>query len=252
MKKKEKLAEQPNYYKETYDKANLLMLNNKLLEALEILNEELNMPYIPQEFEFKYNNLKKEINLKLMSDKNSQKIISFDFLFNFLKEFKDKNNEELHMMLSNFMEFNMKKKTKELQEIFNFTNIDNWVKAEIFDILVDQNVDYEFKISNSIVNPSKSSTFDESKEIGMVSSLLENAIDEPMIRDTSISLFDFYLKSIFPKKVDLEKSKLYAASFETFATKIIKKNFNPNLISKKWDIDKKDIDNMIKSIDSFN
>ncbi|MBR3841554.1 MAG: hypothetical protein IKM20_10495 [Erysipelotrichales bacterium] len=63
-----------NYYDELIDELQTLILEGKNQEALEKINVELRMPYIPKEYEEKLNILRKDIQTTI-SDANSSRVV---------------------------------------------------------------------------------------------------------------------------------------------------------------------------------
>ena len=240
-----------NYYEETYDKVKMLFLNNKFQEALQILNKELSMPYIPAEFESKYSELQQEVNKNFFIKGNiseTQKNLSFDYVVSIFKNFKNEDNEEIHMALNYLSDINVHKFLDRIEEILNLSNLDNWIKSEVFNTLINQNVGKSFVFNGQNLIPKNFKPFEESEDLLSISSVIRSKSKDQLIIETAINLLEFYLKVIFPTKLEKDNQKLYAAVFTYFALKILKKINDPKPFINEWNIDEKKFNQFLNKI----
>lgn len=242
-----------DYYKETLQTIEELVLNNKYEEALAMLDEELSMPYVPSEYEIKFEDLQKEANMKLFTS-SSQKVmqIPMEMIVRTFRTFNGHDLEQIHMMLVHLSELNLRKEIDQLLEVFKFENLDSWIITEVFYILVDQKIDIEIDVNGSKLNPINFVPFNEGKKLGSISSHIENNSSDSTITDASLNLLEFYLKTRFPIEPEDDKEKLYAAVFVWFANQLVNKEDIKEKLIRDWDLNESDFDELVKQIDSLN
>ncbi len=138
------------YYQEKENEIKVLISNNKFEDALEIINEELSMPYIPMKFEeFLINS----INLiPLPNRQTTSYSMSLDKIIDLLLKL-DKTKNDVRDIINQLSRFNLSNEKEELEYYFNkSTNTRN--RATTFELLIKMKVDIEC----SLGNPSKSTS----------------------------------------------------------------------------------------------
>ena len=133
-----------NYYDEIIEKIELLINEQKNDQALKILNEELSISYVPREYEEKLIKLKNKIEPE--KEQKRKSLFSREELLTIVNEYEKHDINFLVDICNGFEEYNWNGFEKELEKIFNLKNLDSKIKSVIYNNLVVQNMNYEFKI----------------------------------------------------------------------------------------------------------
>lgn len=193
-----------NYYELLIEEIESLINQNKEEEALKKIDEELNLPYVPKIYEEK---LQKYLNNLSLSkkDKNTKKVyFSREELLTIMSEYKKHDINFLIDICNEFEQYNWVNYEKEIESIFN-TNIDNKVKSIIYNTLVVQNLNHDFKIKNITINPIINKTIFETQfAIQNLLKLSHKQFDDPSIFDICEKIFFIYLMNKFPESLFLE------------------------------------------------
>lgn len=149
-------SELDNFYNKILDKAKLLISEEKYQEALEIVNEEIEQPYIPIKFYDIFHELKYEIMSVLYNHKIENKywikspsellkiiINSNVFIIEYWEVFLDKLE---------IQEEEIDKYFDLINEIFKSNKLENTDKFYILQSLIDLSVNHEFDFKNSYSN----------------------------------------------------------------------------------------------------
>lgn len=212
------------YYKSILKKAEDLVKENKLNQALEIINDELESPYIPKEYLTEFTNfsyyLSAEINylskLKNFESLNREQL--FDEIFTdkiclnttALSLFLDRYKDDLELDEIKIMEgFLASKKTDYISKQFLFTSLKN--------INFDKDVDYFNPLTNQLfsVNAKTTATFPDSKYFKDLRILIEElTYKEPSLEQFCSSiLFNIYLYN-FPNVPKFDCNELAFSIFQ--------------------------------------
>lgn len=189
-----------NFYNEQKKIILDLLKNNEYEKALKIINDELNMPYIPREFEKFLLISLNEINPHLNKLNNNyvnfsvEKIVDILIKFDNLKYF---SNE----LINKLDKFNLAKEIDEIDYFFQKVKNKKSI-ALFFEILIKQKID----VNTPLGNPRKSLSFKEEKnylsDLKKIDELLDNDLN---FREISIDLMnDIYLTKHFNN--DLESN----------------------------------------------
>lgn len=183
------------YYIEISNEINKKIEDKKYDEALELINTELDMPYVPMDFEKFLLEKLKEIPLPDF-DKNFS--LSIDKIFDLLVEL-DKDKNDYIELINQLSKFNLKNNIEEIEFYFNKTS-NKKNHLYIFDILCEQKVDINLLYGN----PSKTTSFKEDK--GYISdkeNLLNDLSDTPTLIDVGVKLLnEVYLTKYLNQKIE--------------------------------------------------
>jgi hypothetical protein len=135
-----------NYYTEVLNKIQDLVNNNKQNKAYDLINHELSMPYVPRDYEVKFNQLKKEVEQMILnSDVDKIKKTHFDKLTIFTI-LKSEDNPLAPIALNQLRELNLNNSIEDINEIFKNSEIKNSIKVVILEYLVEQNININIEI----------------------------------------------------------------------------------------------------------
>lgn len=180
-------------------------------EAINIMVEELSMPYIPYEYEAIYNAAydelllaKREANEGMERHNNA---FSLEDMENILM--KDVSNEDLLYMAIEQMEgINIRRLMGAIRNFIKDNNKPSFAKSLLIELMIDQEIDEELVlVKNGIeyeINPSYAPLVLNQEVGGMILSLLSNGIedDNPSLFALCEQFLNFYLYLVYPKYID--------------------------------------------------
>lgn len=191
-----------NYYDDLINKIEELIKKDKKHEALNIIKEELNLPYVPKLYEDKLNNY-----LAQLDEKKEKKPFMFsrEELITIMNESKKHDVNFLLDVSSGFEQYNWNGFEKEIEVILNDKNLDNKVKSIIYNNLVVQGLSYDFKIGKYVINPTKNKTmFETHFALKNLVDLSHKQFDDPSIFDICEKIFFIYVMNCFPESMFFE------------------------------------------------
>lgn len=191
-----------NYYENLLEKINLLVKNDQKDEAIQLIEEELKLPYIPAVYEKPLLEIYNQI--KQLPKKSPQLFDQDEIVDIFLKHSSQHSNDFLYEIAQMMNSYNWNGYFQELQEIFRMTEIANNVKAAIYNILSIQNVNHLFWINDAHLNPCKNlTTFETEFATKNFDKLSSQYFDEPIIGEIAKKSLMLYLLNFFPKSMFL-------------------------------------------------
>ena len=191
------------YYEIIPFKINCLIKLNKLIDALLIIKEELNVPYIPPLFETFLKEKKKEIEL-VLKDKYKSSISYED-----IEMIDEVDEATLLSLLTQLKNFNLSNLKEKFQNIFSNQNITDLTKSLLIACLSDNKLDADFVVIKEEVlikfNPSNVFDIRESENLLYIQRKL-NQIKDIEINTLEIinRLIMTYLLNIYPLQIEEE------------------------------------------------
>ena len=194
-------------------------------EAIEILIEELSMPYIPYQYESLFNAVydqilldKQEANYELES--NNQ-IFSIEEIEQLLKN-KQKNDDLLYMCLEQLQQLNIRLILPTVHMYLEDPTRHFFAKTLLMEILIEQQVDEEFEVEKwGIIydfNPSYMPLVLAQTHYQAIGQYLEHGLEDenPALLEQCLDFLEFYLYAIYPKDIYEEDYGLYAAMIHDY------------------------------------
>lgn len=191
------------YYEIIPYKIECLISLNKLIDASVIIKEELNVPYIPPQFEKFLKEKKKEIEY-ILKDKQKNSISYEDI------EIIDEVDEPtLISMLTHLKNFNLNNIKEQIQNVFSNTKISDLTKSLLIACLSDNKLDADFVVIKEEVmikfNPSNVFDIRDSENL----TYIQNELSQ--IKDIEINTLEIinrlvmtYLLNIYPLQIEDE------------------------------------------------
>jgi tetratricopeptide (TPR) repeat protein len=192
-----------NYYEYVSLKATVLKDLGRYDEAIDLVAEELKMPYIPVEYDEGFNELYSEIVMLKkeslgqsttgLSKEELEEVLTnsdnFDLIMQALLQLKDYNIRSIADTLKNYL----RDETK-----------DSMIKTLMLELLNDQDYNEEVLVVKNnntyTVNPVNLETVIESKALAHVSKMIENNLDkDPSKKEIGFQLLDYYLYDVYPE-----------------------------------------------------
>ncbi|AGR40984.1 DUF3196 family protein [Spiroplasma taiwanense] len=175
-----------NYYEELIKEIDLEIANKNFENALNLINEELNAPYIPVEFE----NYLNDKYIAILENTENNNFINERWNFDkILKSISQVEDQEIHLMAFDALRtMNIRKILQNLKEYLLNEKIKPSNKSFLLLILIEQSINQEIfvnKNGNTIsINPSNFDLMNSQKILKNIELKLEN-----LVYDTNPSLF---------------------------------------------------------------
>ncbi len=235
------------YYDVTKYKILFLMGLNKNIDALLIIKNELDVPYVPKDFLAFLNEKQKEINI-ILSDKTN-KTLSYDEIANI--DLVDEKT--LIRMLSRLKEFNLNGLVNKFQSIFNNGSISSLTKTLLIATLSDYKLDYDFTIvKNDVLIKFNPKTVKDIRENENYIYLERKLIDTNDLTINEIDLlkrlYMTYLLDIYPLIVSENYcDDIYTAVY-LLASNMLNIPLSNDFLDKNYNSNKKNVDKIIERI----
>lgn len=190
-------------------------------EAINIMVEELSMPYIPYEYEALFNAAhdelllaKREVNEGMEKHNNA---FSLEDMENILM--KDLPNIDLLYMAIEQMEgINIRRLMPAIRNFLKDETKDSFAKSLLMELMIDQEIDEEMVlVKNGVsydINPSYAPLVLNQEVAGSILMLLSEGIedDNPSLFTLCEQFLSFYLYLVYPKYVDEYDYRAIAAA----------------------------------------
>ncbi len=194
-------------------------------EAIQLLIEELSMPYIPYQYENLFNTAydqilleKQEANYEVES---KNQIFSIEEIEQILKN-KECNDDLLYMALDQLQQLNIRLIIPTIKDYLRSPDRHFFAKSLLIEILIEQQVDEDIEVEKFgyvyDVNPSYMSLVLEQSQYEGIFTYLENALenDNPSLLEQCREYLEYYLYSIYPKDIYEEEYGIIAATIHYY------------------------------------
>lgn len=183
------------YYEFTQYKILFLIENAQYLDAKMIINSELNVPYIPHDFEIFLHEKNKLVQYELQKDKPSIKK-------EWLQQLDQLNDEQLMAILPHLNEYNLNLYLQSFQNILLNEEISNVTKSLILALLTDQKINADFLISKDhqkcMINPMTLMDIRDSKEQKWLHAQIERLNLDIQSKEIALQMADMALLEHYP------------------------------------------------------
>lgn len=175
-----------DFYKNLLSQIKNLIVSNNYLEALNIVNKELNMPYIPIETENELINFK--IFLETKENFKKEKKLGFFDILKLINSPKLSNNEK-YEVLNLLTNFNLREYLEEIKKIFLDEKIADFLKLKIINELKKQ--DIKEKITLFYKKRKRNLNLDKLTEVSFNKSFVSDAnkIEKFLFKDPIVCNF---------------------------------------------------------------
>lgn len=188
-----------NFYEEIIEKINKLIKEDQFDLALNIIKEELSMPYVPKKYENILKSLLDELQTK--NENKKRKYYSRDEIIDIFVNYDQYKENFLLEISSYFDEQNWIGYEKVIDEIFQLP-INKNIKIIIYNALTTQKINYDFTIDKTKINPYKHKTiFETNFAIKNMVDLEERNFKNPSLYDLCKEIFFIYLIEEFPNSL---------------------------------------------------
>lgn len=227
-------------------------------QAIEVLVEELSMPYIPQNYEQMFNHAYDEvlINKQEMRDFTKSKVFTNEDLENVLSR-DDVSVDLLYMAIEQLQEANIRMFIPFIRGFLSKDNNLDLAKSLLVEILIDQGVDEDLIIFkngvNYDLNPSlESHILQQDVAIYLQENLINQVeIDNPSLSQLCNEFATYYLYAIYPKYIDESEFSIIAASIYYHLATIQYIDVDLDDLANEYQVDVEDILEMMKILEKI-
>lgn len=185
-----------NYYDETLEKIDLLIKDNKLQEAHDLIQSELRMPYIPEIYEVKFIEIINDIKRELVGDGATNAVpreVAIEYL---LSEDEQQESIALELLRDHNLRYDIDLIKKRI-ETWPFEK--NMMKAYLFELLIEQQIDVDINFNGMVLNPSKTRTILDSETVVETMKEIPNHFDSnPAAENMALDEFQRFLLITYP------------------------------------------------------
>ncbi len=185
-----------DYYKEVVTEIKQLIKIDPE-KAYKKLEEELNMPYIPEIYEAQFSELLNDLRSELLGNTNVNNELSKDEVLEILK-----TNDSLKtaMALTKLKDLNIKSFIQDISFILKSKDTPDIVKTVIYEYCVEQEIDFKFTWNNIEVNPKAIGSTIELPIYQKAFSFIEENINQnPSLKELAFKYLELYALKQFPK-----------------------------------------------------
>ena len=247
-----------------YDVVSQLLISLKEIEefdeAIDLLVEELSMPYIPQEYDMAFNTAYDEILLAKQeanySVEHKNQIFNTEEIATLLDK-DDVNTDLLYMALDQMQQLNIRSLYGSIRRFLSNIKKPDFAKTLIMEMLIEQQVDDEFEVNKQGVtyyfNPSVSPLVlaqlcyeGVGKELQRV---LEN--ENPALMNQCFDFFEYYLYSIYPKEIYEEEYAVLAAALHYYVASLTNIELDESDLEIDYNVDMQDVESVVLALQSI-
>lgn len=190
-------------------------------EAINIIVEELSMPYIPYQYETMFNAAYDDLLLAKREANEGMETVNRAFSIEdmetiLLKE--DTNEDLLYMAIEQMQGINIRRLLPAIRNFFSNDSKPAFAKSLVIELLIDQEIDEEMElVKRGIVydiNPSYAPLVLQQEICQVILQLLEDGIadDNPSLYMLCEQFLQFYLYTVYPKYIDEENYRAIAGA----------------------------------------
>jgi hypothetical protein len=198
---------------------------NEFDEAINILIEELSMPYIPYQYEMLFNTAydeilleKQEMNYEVES---KNQIFSVEEIDQILKK-KECNEDLLYMAIDQLQQLNVRMLIPTIREYLVNPYRHFFAKTLLLEIMIDQQVDEDLQIEKFgmiyDMNPTYMPLVLEQPQYSGILKYLENVIesDNPVLLEQCIDYLEYILYAFYPREIYDDEYNVWAAAIHYY------------------------------------
>ncbi|MGN1181612.1 MAG: hypothetical protein ACI4SR_01300 [Faecalibacillus sp.] len=192
-------------------------------EAINIIVEELSMPYIPYQYEVTFNNAYDELLLakQEISYDSTQKVFNEEEIENIL--LKDQCNEDLlYMAIEQLEGMNIRRMLPAIRSFIKNNDKPDFAKSLLIELMIDQEIDEEMEVVKKNVhydiNPSYETMVLNQEAAVSILQLLSDVIedDNPSLYLMCEQFLDFYLYTVYPQYIDASDFRSIAGAMHYY------------------------------------
>lgn len=252
------LAEQ-TYYDVVAIYVSVLKELEKYEEAINIIIEELSMPYIPYQYETMFNAAYDDL---LLAKQNASYEGSIQHVFNeedivSILSRDDYNEELLYMALEQLESMNVRRILPAVKAFISNNDKPDFAKSLLIEVMIDQEIDEEMSVvKNGIsydINPLYEPMVLTQEARGVIDQLLADVIenDNPSLYQLCQQFLDFYLYTIYPRYIDDMDYRAIAAAIHYHLASLQYIDIEMEDIELDYNVDAQDVYDVLNGIQAI-
>lgn len=226
-------------------------------EAINILIEELSMPYIPYQYETLFNAAydevlldKQEANYEVES---KNQIFSIEEIAQVLKN-KDCNEDLLYMAIDQLQQLNIRMIIPTIQDYLINPYNHYFAKTLLIEILIDQQVDEELQVEKFgtyyDINPSYMSLVLQREEYAGILKYLQDGIEDenPSLFQQCVDYLEYVLYALYPREIYEDEYNVKAAAIHYYVATLQSMDIDLDDLELIYYCDKNEIEQQILAL----
>lgn len=199
-------------------------------EAIDLLIEELSMPYIPYQYENLFNTAYDEILLEKQEARyeveSKNQIFSIEEIDQLLNK-KECNEDLLYMALDQLQQLNIRMIIPTVKRYLIDPQRHFFAKTLLIEIMIDQQVDEEMEVEKFgeiyPLNPSYMPMVLEQMQYEGILRYLENALENenPSLLEQCQEYLEYLLYAFYPKEIDEMDYNVFAAAIHYYVATLL-------------------------------
>ncbi len=226
-------------------------------EAINILIEELSMPYIPYQYETLFNTAydevlldKQEANYEVES---KNQIFSIEEISQVLKN-KECNEDLLYMALDQLQQLNVRMIIPVIQDYLMNPQNHFFAKTLLIEIMIDQQIDEDIQVEKFgryyDINPSYMALVLEQTQYAETLKYLQNGIEDenPSLFEQCVEYLEYTLYALYPQDIYEEDCHVLAAAIHYYVATLQSMDIDLNDLEVMYYCDKSEIEQRILAL----
>ena len=226
-------------------------------EAINILIEELSMPYIPYQYETLFNTAydevlldKQEANYEVES---KNQIFSIEEISQVLKN-KECNEDLLYMALDQLQQLNVRMIIPVIQDYLMNPQNHFFDKTLLIEIMIDQQIDEDIQVEKFgryyDINPSYMALVLEQTQYAETLKYLQNGIEDenPSLFEQCVEYLEYTLYALYPQDIYEEDCHVLAAAIHYYVATLQSMDIDLNDLEVMYYCDKSEIEQRILAL----
>ncbi|MCI9049542.1 MAG: hypothetical protein HFF36_09495 [Coprobacillus sp.] len=227
--KQEGLYAKANAKETYYDVVSMYVTTLKELgdydEAIDILIEELSMPYIPYQYEMLFNTAYDQVLLEKQEAhwevESKNQIFSIEEIEQILKN-KECNDDLLYMALDQLQQLNIRLIIPTIRDYLSHPKRHYFAKSLLMEIMIEQQVDEYFEVEKFgkvyDFNPSYMPLVLQQDQYNGIIKYLENGLEDenPTLFQQCVEYLEYYLYSVYPQEIYEDEYHIMAATIHYY------------------------------------
>ena len=227
-------------------------------EAINIIVEELSMPYIPYQYETVFNAAYDELLLAKQEasfDGVTQKVFNEEDIENILTK-KDTNEDLLYMAIEQMEGMNIRRMIVPIRQFIRDNDQPDFAKS-LLELMIDQEIDEDLEVVKKGVhydiNPSYAPMVLNQESGVEIYKLLMDALedDNPSLLTMCEQFLNFYLYSIYPKYIDEQDYRSIAGAIHYHLASLQYIDIELEDIEYLYNCNQEDVKDVLETIQSI-
>ena len=226
-------------------------------EAIEILIEELSMPYIPYQYEMLFNTAYDQVLLDKQEAhydiESKNQIFSIEEIDQILKK-KECNEDLLYMAIDQLQQLNIRMLITTIKEYLISPYRHFFAKTLLIEIMIDQQVDEDLEVEKFghiySINPSYMPLVLEQPQYAGITHYLENIIESenPALLEQCIDFLEYILYAFYPREIYDDEYNVWAGAIHYYVATLQSIDVDLEELEIVYNCDKNEIEQQILAL----